>query len=130
MAVREDEAITIGPDRILRIEAQYAIPDRVDQRRESHRRAGVSGFGLLHRVDRKRANGVDAQLIEFKSVKWFTAPAALMGSPFALALLVAMTLARRRRWRSAWLMAARNASTRSQARNGPNVRAPRQIMFM
>jgi hypothetical protein len=66
MAVREDEAITIGPDRILRIEAQDAIPDRIDQWRERHRRAGLSGFGLLHRIDRKRANGVDAQLIEFR----------------------------------------------------------------
>jgi hypothetical protein len=66
MAVREDEAITIGPDGIIRIEAQDAIPDRIDQRSERHRRAGVSGFGLLHRVDRKCANGVDAKLIDFR----------------------------------------------------------------
>ena len=64
MAVREYKSITIGPDRILRIEAQDAIPDRVDQRRERHRRAWVTGFGLLHRVDRKRSNRVYAKTVE------------------------------------------------------------------
>ena len=69
MTVREHEAISIWPDRILRVEAQHAIPDRVDQRRECHRRAGMSGFGLLHGVDGERADGVDAQLIKLVSVK-------------------------------------------------------------
>src|SRR5262245_4515577 len=64
MAVRKYEAITIGPDRIVRIKAQDPIPDRIDQWRQCHRRAWVSGLGLLHGVDRKRANGVDAKLIE------------------------------------------------------------------
>src|SRR5262245_15423111 len=66
MAVGEDEAITIGPDRILRVEPQDAIPDRIDQRRQCHRRAGMSRPGLLHCVDRKRANGVNAQLIKIR----------------------------------------------------------------
>ena len=39
--VREDEAVAIGPDRIMRIEAHDAIPKRVDQRRERHRRPRV-----------------------------------------------------------------------------------------
>src|SRR5215813_537409 len=64
MAVREHEAITIWPDRIVRVETQDTVPDRIYQRRERHRRAGVPGFGLLNRVDRKRADGVDAQLIK------------------------------------------------------------------
>src|SRR5215469_4322540 len=31
MAIRQYETITVGPDRILWIEAEYAIPDRVDE---------------------------------------------------------------------------------------------------
>ena len=38
MAVREHEAIAIGPDRILRIEAHDPIPQRVDQ--------GASAMGV------------------------------------------------------------------------------------
>ena len=64
MTVREHEAVSIGPDRILRIEAHHAIPDRIDQRRECHRRTGMSRFRLLHGVDGERADRVDAQLIK------------------------------------------------------------------
>src|SRR5207249_2695280 len=63
---REHEAIAVGPDRVLRVEAHDAVPNGVDQRGERHRCAGVSGFSRLHRVDRKRANGIDAQLIELR----------------------------------------------------------------
>ena len=62
VAVGEHEPIAVGPDRVLRIEAHHAIPDRVDQRRQRHRRARVSGLGLLDRVDREGADGVDRQL--------------------------------------------------------------------
>ena len=44
------------------IEAHHAIPDRVNQRRERHGRARMSGFSLLDRIDRERSNGVDGQL--------------------------------------------------------------------
>src|SRR5215475_6433091 len=103
MAVREYESITIGPDRILRVEAQDAIPDRIDQRRERHRRAGVSGFGLLHRVDRKCANGVDAQLIEFRVRQMAHGSCRVHWRLLSLLVFVSSdaTLARRRRWRSA-----------------------------
>ena len=60
VTVREHEPIAIGPDGILRIEAHDAVPDGVDQRGERHRRAGVPGFGLLDRVNRKSANRIDA----------------------------------------------------------------------
>src|SRR5215472_1387726 len=101
MAIREDEAITIGPDRILRIEAQDAIPDRIDQWRERHRRAGVPGFGLLHRVDRKRTNGVDAQLIEFRICQTVHSSCCAHGRLLSMSAFVSSdaTLARRRRWR-------------------------------
>src|SRR6266480_170871 len=59
MAVREHEPIAVGPDRILRIEAHDAIPDRVNQRGERHRRARVPGLGLLDRIYRESANCVD-----------------------------------------------------------------------
>src|ERR1700723_811564 len=64
MAVRQHEAIAIGPDRVLRIEFKDTIPYRIDKRRERHWRSGVSGVGLLHGIDGERANRVDAQLIE------------------------------------------------------------------
>src|SRR5262249_50091076 len=64
VTIRQHEAITIGPDRILWIEAEDAIPDRVDKWSQRHGCAGMSGLSLLHGVDRKRADGVDAQLIE------------------------------------------------------------------
>src|ERR1700687_1502370 len=52
MAVRQYETIAIRPDRVLGIEAEHAIPDRIDERREGHGSAGAYGFGLLHGVDR------------------------------------------------------------------------------
>ena len=64
MTVGEHEPIAVGPDRVLRIEPHHAVPDRVDQRRQRHRRAGVSGIGLLDRVHRERADGIDRQLIQ------------------------------------------------------------------
>src|SRR5882724_1588266 len=66
MAVRQDKAIAIGPDWILRIEAEDAVPDCVYERGEGHGRAGVSGLGLLYGIYRERTNGVDAQLIELR----------------------------------------------------------------
>ena len=51
MAVGQYEAITIGPDRILRIEPEDPIPYCIDQRCECHRRARVSGLGLLHCIN-------------------------------------------------------------------------------
>src|SRR5437879_4503656 len=71
VTVREHKPIAVGPDRVLWVEAHNAVPDGVDQRGERHRRAGVSRFGLLDRVNRKRANGIDTQLIEFGLGGWF-----------------------------------------------------------
>src|SRR5438445_9605013 len=59
VAVREHEPIAVGPDRVLRIEAHNAIPDRVNQWRKRHGRAGVTGLGLLYGVYRKRSNSID-----------------------------------------------------------------------
>ena len=59
VAIREDEPVAVGPDRVLRIEAHDAIPNRVNQRRQRHWRTGMPGLGLLDRIDRERANCVD-----------------------------------------------------------------------
>ena len=64
MAVRQDEAVAIRPDRILRIEAHDPVPQGVDQRRQGHRRSGMARLRLLDRVDGQRADRVDRQLIE------------------------------------------------------------------
>src|SRR5438309_9275567 len=62
VAVREHEPIAVGPDRVLRIEAHDAIPERVHQWRERHRRAGVPGLRLLYRIYREGTNSVDRYL--------------------------------------------------------------------
>jgi hypothetical protein len=64
MAVRQNEAVAIRPDRILRIETHDPVPQRIDQRRQGHRRTGMARLRLLDGVDGQRANRVDRQLIE------------------------------------------------------------------
>ena len=63
MAGREDEAVAVGPDRVGRIVIQPLLPEAVGHGRQAHRRAGMAGLRLLDRVDRKRADGVDAELV-------------------------------------------------------------------
>ena len=60
----EHEAVAAGPDRVGRVEAQEALPERVGDRGERHRRARVARVGLLDRVDRECADRVDAELVE------------------------------------------------------------------
>ena len=64
MPVGQHEAVAVWPDRIVGIEAQELLPERIDHRRQRHRRAGMAGIGLLHGIHRERANGVDAKLID------------------------------------------------------------------
>ena len=64
MTVRKYESITIGPYRIVRIEAQEALPQCVHDRSERHWRARMSGICLLHSIDGKRAYRVDAKVLE------------------------------------------------------------------
>ena len=58
MTVRQDKPIPVWPNRVFRVKLHDSVPDRVDQRRERHWRAGMSGFGLLHRINREGANCV------------------------------------------------------------------------
>src|SRR5262249_35419517 len=64
VAIGQDEAVAIGPDRILRIEAQDAVPQRVDQRSQRHGRTRMARVGLLDRIYRQSTDGIDCQLIE------------------------------------------------------------------
>ena len=50
MSVGQDETVTVRPDRIFRIITQETLPQRVNHWRQSHRRSGMSGVGLLHGV--------------------------------------------------------------------------------
>ena len=60
MPIGQHEAVAVRPDRIVGIEAQKILPKRIGHRRQRHRRAGMTGIGLLYGIDRECADGVDA----------------------------------------------------------------------
>ena len=64
VADREHEAVAAGPDRVVRVEAQEVLPERVGDGRHRHRRAGMTGVGGLHGVHRERADGGDGELVQ------------------------------------------------------------------
>ena len=64
MAGGQHKAVPVGPDRVLRIKSKEILPQRADDRRHRHRRAGMAGFRLLHRIDAQGANGVDTDLVD------------------------------------------------------------------
>ncbi len=64
VAAGENEPIAVGPRGIGRVEAHRAREQHVAERRQRHRRAGVSGVGLLHGVHGQRADGIDAEEVE------------------------------------------------------------------
>src|SRR5262245_35229502 len=98
MAIGQHEAIAVGPDRILRVEAYDPVPDRVDERCQRHRRARMARLRLLDRVDGQGTDRVDRQLIEL-----------FLGHATRLPFLTVMTWPASRcdrQTRSAWLRAA------------------------
>src|SRR5262249_3035825 len=64
VAGREDEAVAAGPDWIVGVEAQEALPERVGDRRQRHRRAGVPGGRPLDRAAPEGAERVERELID------------------------------------------------------------------
>src|SRR5579862_3760553 len=64
VTVRQDKPISIGPYWILGIEPENAVPQRIHEWSEGHGRTRVSGFCLLDRVNRQRADGIDGKLVE------------------------------------------------------------------
>ena len=64
VAGRQDEAVAVGPLGVRGVVLEVAGPQHVRHGGEAHRHAGVAGVGLLHGVDRQKADGVDAGLLE------------------------------------------------------------------
>ncbi len=64
VAARQHEAIAVGPMRVGGIMLQVLREEQITERRESHRRAGMTRVGLLHGVHGQRADGVDGELVE------------------------------------------------------------------
>ena len=66
----EHHAVAIRPVRIRRAIPQDAVPQHVGHRSQSHRGSRMSAVRLLHGVDGERANGVYAQLVERRGLRW------------------------------------------------------------
>ncbi len=60
---RQHEAVAVGPVRVLRVVAHHLREEEVADRRHAHRHAGVAVAGVLDRVHRERADGVDGELL-------------------------------------------------------------------
>ena len=63
---REHEAVAVRPDRVVGVEAQEVLPQRVGDRRHRHRRPGMARVRRLHGVHRERADGGDGELVRRK----------------------------------------------------------------
>ena len=60
----EHEAVAVGPDGIVGVEAEVALPELVGHGGHGHGRPGMAGVGLLHGVHGQGPDGVDRELIE------------------------------------------------------------------
>ena len=58
VAVRQHEAVAVGPVRIGRVVPQVIAPQHLGDVGHAHRHAGMAGIGLLHGVHRQRADRV------------------------------------------------------------------------
>lgn len=130
MTVGQHETVTVGPDWVLRIKIHHPVPERINQRRQRHGRAGVAGLGRLHGINRKGTDGINRQLFHLGIVHKFSFVRCRSFNDDYFPASNAATLPSRRRWRGAWLnSAARNVVTRSQASSGPSRRPPRQMIL-
>ena len=66
VARRQEEAVAPLPLRILRVVTKEASPQDVCHRRCAERETGMTGLCLLNRVERERADCVDAKTVEFR----------------------------------------------------------------
>jgi hypothetical protein len=64
VAGAEHEAVAVRPVGVLGRVAHHARVEHVGDRGERHRRAGVAGVRLLHRIHGQRADRVHAQRLE------------------------------------------------------------------
>ena len=58
MAVRQDEAVAVGPDRIGGIVLQKSAPQHLGDFGHTHRHAGMTAVGGFHRIDCQKAQRV------------------------------------------------------------------------
>ena len=65
VAVREHEAVAIGPERVRGVVLHQLVVEQVGDGSAAERGAGVAGFGGLDGVDGEKAEGVDGKLFEF-----------------------------------------------------------------
>ena len=68
MADRQDEPIAIGPDRIVRIESELPLPERVHDWRHRHRSSRVPRVRLLYCIHRQRPDRVHGELVQILRV--------------------------------------------------------------
>ncbi len=61
---REHEAVAIEPRGVARVVLEHAHPQRVGHGCRVERQARVAAIGLLHRIDRQEAQGIDAEPVE------------------------------------------------------------------
>jgi len=66
VAVGEHEAVTIGPDGIIRIVTEEFLPDGVADGSESHWRSRMTGIGGLHGIHGESADGVNAEQVQIR----------------------------------------------------------------
>ena len=64
MAGRQNESVAVRPAWIARVELQRSVPERVGHGCRPHGQPRMAGVGLLHHVDREKAERVDAQFIQ------------------------------------------------------------------
>ena len=64
VARREDEAVTTGPVRLLRVVLHVLVEVEIRDRRQRHRGARMTRIRLLHAIHREGADGVDRAVDE------------------------------------------------------------------
>src|ERR1017187_9897042 len=61
---RQNEPVSVGPVRVAGIVLQVLLPQHVGHRGRAEGKARMTGGGFLDGVDRERADGIDAELVE------------------------------------------------------------------
>ncbi len=64
VAARQHEPVAVGPDRVVGIEAQEALPQAVGHGRQCHGGARMTGVGRLHGIHGQGPDRVDGELVE------------------------------------------------------------------
>ena len=71
----------VGPDRMVRVEAQEPLPQTIDHRRQRHG-SRMAAVRLLRRIHRESADGVDAQFV------YGATASKIRHSPFTLSAVI------------------------------------------